>query len=267
MALFTLQFAFSHFLTLLAFLSFFLVSSSSCYNPRKLQDASNSDWSETIATWYGSPDGAGSDGGACGYGNTVSQPPFSSLVSAGGQSLFDSGKGCGSCYEVKCTANSACSGKEVRVVITDECPGCATSQFDLSGTAFGAMAISGQENALRNVGKLNIQVECNYPGISISFKVDSGSSQNYFAVMTEYEDGDGSLAKMELKDAQTSSSWLSMQQSWGATWKLDSPSNLQPPFSLRLTSAQSGQTVVADNVIPAGWQPGQTYRSVVNFNP
>ena len=101
--------------------------------------------------------------------------------------------------------------------------------------------------------------------MSIAFHVDSGSNSNYFASLIEYEDGDGDVSAVDLKQATDSSTWLSMQESWGAVWKLNSGSTLQAPFSIRLTSAVSGNTVVANNVIPAGWQPGQTYRSVINF--
>ncbi|KAK3017171.1 hypothetical protein RJ639_006241 [Escallonia herrerae] len=149
-------------------------------------------------------------------------------------------------------------GNPVTVVITDQCPGgpCLESvHFDLSGSAFGAMATSGQADELRN---------CNYPGTTVAFHVDAGSNPNYFASLIEYEDGDGSLAAVELKEALDSDTWISMQQSWGAVWKYDSNSALQAPFSIKLTS-ESGNTLVANNVIPAGWQPGKTYRSLVNF--
>nr|GEY53224.1 RNA-directed DNA polymerase, eukaryota [Tanacetum cinerariifolium] len=57
-------------------------------------------WADAAATWYGSPDGFGSDGGSCGYGTAVSQAPFSSMVTGIGPSLYNNGKECGACYDV-----------------------------------------------------------------------------------------------------------------------------------------------------------------------
>ncbi|KAF9589846.1 hypothetical protein IFM89_028781 [Coptis chinensis] len=230
-------------------------------------------WSPARATWYGSRDGAGSDGGACGYGQAVSQSPFSSLITAAGPSLYQSGKECGACYRVKCTNHPSCSGSPVRVVITDSCPGgpCASdsAHFDLSGTAFGAMARPGQEEQLRGAGVLDIsyaRVACDYSGTTITFRVDAGSNSNYFAVVVEFEEGDGDLAGVALREESNESmAWREMQQSWGVVWKLDAGSELHAPFSIRLKSQYSGQTLVATNVIPQGWKPGGTYRSLVNF--
>lgn len=98
----------------------------------------------------------------------------------------------------------------------------------------------------------------------MAFKVDPGSNPYYFAVVIEYEDGDGDVASVELREAEES--WRPMQQSWGAVWKLNSASPLRPPFSITLTSLLSHRTLVAYNVIPVGWKPGQTYRSIVKFD-
>lgn len=120
-------------------------------------------------------------------------------------------------------------------------------------------------------------VACDYSGKTIAFHVDQGSNPSYFAVVIEFEEGDGDLAGVDLKQTiisrrYTSSSinedddqWWAMQQSWGAVWMLNAGVELQPPFSIRLTSKYSGQRLVARDVIPAGWQPGATYRSRVNY--
>lgn len=110
------------------------------------------------------------------------------------------------------------------------------------------------------------RVACDYSGKTIAFHVDPGSNPNYFSVLVEFEEGDGDLAGVDLKEASMGSNeWRAMQQSWGAVWKLDAGSKLQPPFSIRLTSQYSEQTLVARNVIPDGWKPGSTYRSLVNY--
>ncbi|KAK2386797.1 expansin-B3 precursor [Trifolium repens] len=209
----------------------FLVIPSSCFNPKKLVNvtsysSSHSDWSSSVATWYGDANGDGSEAGACGYGNAVGEPPFFSMISAGSPLIYNLGKGCGSCYEVKCTKNSACSGNPVSVVITDECAECGSDaqyHFDLSGSAFSSMAISGRNEELCYAGKLAIQhriVACNYPDMSVAFHVDDGSNQEYFAILIEYVNGDGDLNKVELMEGIDSASWDTMKQSWGALWKI-----------------------------------------------
>ncbi|CAM0903469.1 unnamed protein product [Alopecurus aequalis] len=237
-------------------------------------------WSSGGATWYGSPYGAGSDGGACGYQGAVSQRPFNKMIAAGGPSFFKNGKGCGACYQIKCAGNSACSLRPVTVVITDSCPDgiCASEDhFDMSGTAFGAMAYRGKADRLRSAGQLKIQyrrVPCNYNGMKIAFKVDAGSNPFYLAVMIMYLAGDGDLSAVDVMQGgctagQHESSgkpWLRMQQSWGTTYILNSNDGkpLRAPFSFRLTSG-SGKVIVATNAIPANWTPGISYRSSVNY--
>ncbi|KAM0922745.1 hypothetical protein ACQ4PT_005974 [Festuca glaucescens] len=226
-------------LAMLTALAFLVHPCASAEFHRKL-----SSWSDSGATWYGGLTGAGSDGGACGYQDAVDLPPFSSMIAAGSPSIYGGGKGCGSCYQVKCSGHESCSSSPVTVVLTDLCPGgpCLEEpvHFDLSGT-----------------------VPCKWQGVDIAFKVDAGSNDYYVAMLVEYESGDGDLSSVELMQGGAGA-WCKMDQSWGAVWRYNSGPKLQPPFSVRLTSS-SGKTLVASNVIPAGWKPGGMYRSVVNY--
>ncbi|EMS47469.1 hypothetical protein CFC21_083909 [Triticum aestivum] len=230
-------------------------------------------WLAGGATYYGAPNGDGSDGGACGYQSAVGNRPFSSMIAAGNPSLYRDGKGCGACYEVKCTGNQACSGQPATVVITDECPAGAAclgeaAHFDMSGTSMGAMAKPGMADKLRAGGIIKIQykrVPCKYPGMNIAFKVDQGSNPYYLEVLIEFEDDDGDLNAVDLMEANCGT-WTPMAQNWGALYRLNSNTGkpLRGPFSLRLTS-DSGRKLVVNNVIPASWKAGATYRSLVNY--
>ncbi|CAA7050669.1 unnamed protein product [Microthlaspi erraticum] len=250
-----------------ALFAVFAVSLKLCYSQN---ETINAGWGNAGVTWYGEPEGAGSTGGACGYGPAVANPPFNAMISAGGPSLFNNGIGCGTCYQILCTGNPACSTRPITVTITDECPGgpCASEpvHFDLSGKSIGALAKPGQGNQLRAAGVLRVgyrRARCLYKGTTIAFRMDAGANPYYVAFIVEYENGDGDLASVEIQPA--GGGFIAMQEMRSAVWKVNSGSPLRGPFNIRLTSRESRKVVVAQAVIPANWQPDQTYRSVVNF--
>ncbi|WVZ55055.1 hypothetical protein U9M48_005769 [Paspalum notatum var. saurae] len=237
-------------------------------------------WLNARATWYGAPNGAGPDdnGGACGF-KDVNLPPFSAMTSCGNEPLFKDGKGCGSCYQIRCVAHPACSGIPETVIITDmNYYPVAPYHFDLSGTAFGAMAKDQRNDELRHAGIIDIQfkrVACQYPGLTVTFHIERGSNPNYLAVLVEYENGDGDVVQVDLMESRAAAEdggeliptgvWEPMHQSWGSIWRMDTRRPLQGPFSLRVTN-ESGKTLVADQVIPADWQPDNVYSSIVQFD-
>ncbi|XP_062205590.1 expansin-B2-like [Phragmites australis] len=232
--------------------------------------ASSSGWLPAKATWYGAPNGAGpnDNGGACGFKHT-NQYPFMSMTSCGNEPLFQDGKGCGSCYQIRCVSenNPACSGEAKTVMITDmNYYPVAKYHFDLSGTAFGAMAKPGLNDKLRHAGIIDMQfrrVPCNHRGLTVNFHVEVGSNPVYLAVLVEYANKDGTVVQVDLMESN-SRYWTPMRRSWGSIWRLDSNHPLKAPFSLRIRS-ESGKTLVANNVIPANWRPDADYRSAVQF--
>jgi len=108
------------------------------------------------------------------------------------------------------------------------------------------------------------RVPCIYPGQTVTFHIEHGSNPNYLAVLVEFEDGDGDVVQVDIMEANTGW-WTPMRESWGSIWRMDSKRRLQGPFSLRVTN-ESGKTLVADQVIPADWQPDNVYSSIVQFD-
>lgn len=108
------------------------------------------------------------------------------------------------------------------------------------------------------------RVECDYKGVTVVFNVDAGSNENYFATEILYQEGDADIKGVDLM--QSGSTFSPMKRSWGQLWSINLGVPLRAPFSVRITD-ESGKSIVASNVIPVGWKPGQTFRSIVNFKP
>ncbi|KAH1222580.1 Expansin-B3 [Glycine max] len=216
-------------------------------------------WFPGTATWYGDPEGDGSTGGACGYGTLVDVKPLKARVGAVGSVLFKKGEGCGACYKVKCLDHSICSKRAVTVIITDECPGCPSDRthFDLSGSAFGRMAVVGENGQL-----VKSQTPCKYAGKNIAFHVNEGSTPFWLSLLVEFEDGDGDIGSMHIQEAG-SSEWQQMNHVWGANWCIVK-GPLRGPFSVKL-STSTGKSLTAKDVIPSNWTPKATYTSRLNF--
>lgn len=181
------------------------------------------------------------------------------MTSCGNLPIFKDGKGCGSCFKIKC-GNKVCSKKPVVVFITDmNYYQFAPYHFDLSGTAFGALAMPGRESELRRYGIIDLRfrrVRCKLaPKMKIAFHVEEGSNPEYLAVLVKFVAGDGDIVQMDLKQ-EGWPEWKPMRESWGAIWRMDVDYHtpLQGPFSIRLTS-ESGKVLVAPHVIPADWKP------------
>ncbi|KAG8083888.1 hypothetical protein GUJ93_ZPchr0010g8711 [Zizania palustris] len=251
-----------------------LVADGSCGPPSvppgpNITTVYNGIWLPAKATWYGRPTGAGPDdnGGACGI-KGVNLPPYNSMTSCGNVPIFKDGRGCGSCFEIKCEKPESCSEKPVVVFITDmNYDPISAYHFDLSGTAFGAMAKPGQESDLRHAGITDIQfrrVRCKLAqGQKIVFHVEKGSNPNYLAVLVKFVASDGDIVQMDLKEFGLPE-WKPMRESWGAIWRMDTAKALVGPFSIRLTS-ESGKILVANDVVPTNWQPDTFYNSNIQF--
>ncbi|XP_006662029.1 expansin-B9-like [Oryza brachyantha] len=251
-----------------------LVTGGSCGPPKvppgpNISTSYNTLWLPARATWYGKATGSGPDdnGGACGI-KEVNLPPYNGMISCGNIPIFKDGRGCGSCYEVKCEKPVACSKKPVTVFITDmNYEPISAYHFDLSGKAFGAMALPGKESDLRHAGIIDMQfrrVRCKYPpGQKVVFHVEKGSNPNYLAVLVKFVADDGDVVQMDLQE-KSSPEWKAMKESWGAIWRVDTPKPLKGPFSLRVTT-ESGKKLVAKDVIPEKWKPDTLYKSNIQF--
>ncbi|CAN6334553.1 unnamed protein product [Urochloa humidicola] len=225
-----------------------------------------------MAALSGAPDGKD---GACGYGeNAAKNVPFMNLVAGFHVTPYD----CGVCYRVTCISHDACSEYGVRVTVTDTCRAAscargATDLFEMTSYAFDEMAKPGRQDELRAVGLVAVRYEwedCAY--YSPAFRVDPHATKDNFAVTVVFVEGVavGNDIEVRLRNAGEDT-WqdLKWQRDTANTWNFTSSMEVQtlpvtPPVSMEVTMPWFGtnfdrQVVTAKDVIPVGWQPGQTY--------
>ncbi|MBA0578986.1 putative expansin-A17 isoform X1 [Gossypium raimondii] len=228
-------------------------------------------WFPAHATFYGGVDASGTMGGACGYGNLFTDG-YGTSSAAVSTVLFNGGKSCGGCYRIVCDAKNApqwcVKGKSITITATNFCPpnyalpsdtggwcNPPRPHFDMSQPAFETIA----KYKAGIVPILYRKVTCRRSG-GIRFTING---RNYFQlVLISNVGGAGEINKVWVKGSR-SNKWEAMSRNWGAKWQsLSYLSGQSLSFKIQ---AGNGRTKAALNVVPSGWQFGQSFKSNVQF--
>ncbi|KAH9321456.1 hypothetical protein KI387_016095, partial [Taxus chinensis] len=225
-------------------------------------------YTESRATYYGSPDCLGTAGGACGYGS-FGRNLNGGDVAAVAQ-LYRNGTGCGACYQVKCSDVELCGEEGVKVVVTDYGQGDRTD-FILSSHGYTQLARTDKTKELLSLGVVDVEykrISCQYPGYKIMFKIDESSNfPDYLALQFWYQAGQKDILAVELCQEQ-SYEWKAMCRSHGAVWDVVTPPK-GGTLSLRFLVSDeiNGQEwKSAANVIPPNWKAGALYDSGIQLD-
>ncbi|GJP85988.1 hypothetical protein CLOP_g16064 [Closterium sp. NIES-67] len=215
---------------------------------------------KATATYYG----GGIDGGNCGYGNLLAAG-YGPIFAAGSVMLYKDGRGCGSCYRVRCVDSPYCKKgvSGVTVAITDQCPAgggwcCPTCvHFDLGMAAFNMIA----EQVAGHVPLVYTRVPCLF---NRNIRLTPTGSDYWINLLVRNVAGPGDLASIDVAEAG-SAMWKPMTHDWGAVWVYRT--YLKSPLRFRLTSLMDGQVVETPAAcLPAGWVAGKDYDCQVQFS-
>ena len=226
------------------------------------------------STYYG----GNTDGGACGYTSVATSSfPFGYYAACGG-TAFNSGYGCGACYEITCVGpygsnpDCHCSTSTPSVVIScmDQCPECEATHFDLDPTAMARIVGDGLSGTCGVIETTIRRVSCEYTG-NIQIRSKSGTSAYWFGLHIDDVANYGAVSAVKLKSSG-STSWdtTCTKDNGPSFWICSGGFPLSVPLSVQLTN-DNGESVSCDGCIgsTAGdtkWDFGTNFGGSVLFS-
>ncbi|KAL4344095.1 hypothetical protein AHAS_Ahas11G0144100 [Arachis hypogaea] len=224
--------------------------------------SSQDSFTDSRATYYGSPDCYGNPRGACGfgeYGRTVNDGSVAAV-----SRLWRNGTGCGACYQARCKLEQYCDEEGTYVVVTDYGEGDRTD-FILSPRAYKKLGRNDEAAAeLFKYGVVDIEyrrVPCRYEGYNIVFKVHERSKNpEYFAVVILYVNGAYDVTAVQLwqEDCQE---WTEMRRVYGAVFDYANPPSGEINLRFQVSGSAGIYWVQSQNAIPSDWTAGAAYDS------
>ncbi|KAL8138768.1 hypothetical protein V2J09_004769 [Rumex salicifolius] len=226
-------------------------------------------WKYAHATFYGDETASETMGGACGYGN-LHKEGYGVATAALSTVLFNNGKSCGQCFQLKCVDSKWCFPFVPAITITGTnlCPpnwyqasnaggwcNPPRPHFDLSKPIFMRFAIW-------RAGIVPVKyrrVPCQRKG-GIRFRFQG--NPHWLLVYITNVGGGGDVSNMWVKGSKTG--WMKMTRNWGAAFQVFSQLGGQP-LSFKLQSGSTYQTITASYVTSSYWSIGQTYQGTANF--
>ncbi|KAK3222886.1 hypothetical protein Dsin_009911 [Dipteronia sinensis] len=219
----------------------------------------NGEWSAAHATFYGDMSGGETMYGACGYENLFDQG-YGLETTALSTAMFNDGKTCGACYEIKCYSTQWCRRGSIHVTATNFCPpnyskphdnwcNPPLQHFDLSQSMFRRIAIY----RAGIVPVVYRRIPCVRNG---GMKFEIKGNPYWILVLVYNVGGVGDITDMKIKGS-SSSDWIQMSRNWGQNWQTDADLVGQS-LSFQVTTSD-GKMVESDNVAPANWNFGGVY--------
>ncbi|KAJ8754132.1 hypothetical protein K2173_002030 [Erythroxylum novogranatense] len=219
-------------------------------------------WKKARATFY--EGGSGTFGGACNYKDVVSQG-YGMSTAALSDVMFQKGKACGACYEIRCVDNPQwCKPGQPSIIITatDNCPpnyalasdnggwcNPPNEHFDIAKPVFNQLA-----DHTAGITPIEYRrVPCKKQG-GIRFTINGNPW--FYQVTVWNVGGAGDVVSLQVK-GNDKLKWTKMDRDWGSTWKT-SCSLVGESLSFRVKTSD-GRTSTSWHVAPKNWQFGQTY--------